>query len=491
MTDSKKDLENILAKARNLNQDERHLIKQAYQFAAEKHHGQTRLSNENYLNHPVAVAMILAEQQADADTIAAGLLHETLEDTDTTPQELENKFGPDITFLVKGVTKLGQLKYQGIERHGESLRKLFLATAQDIRTILIRLADRLHNVRTLEFVPQNKQKRIALETLEIYAPIANRLGMWKLKGSLEDSSFPFVYPEAYRQVSELRKTKSQENIKYLKKISRTLQKELAQIGLRNVEVDYRIKYLYSLYLKLKQKDMDIDRIHDISALRVIVPELTDCYQTLGIVHSLWRPLPNRLKDYIANPKPNGYQSLHTTVFTGEDSIAEIQIRSQEMHQNAEYGVASHLIYDEAGKSNRAQLSKKTKWLKRLIEEPSPDSDSGEFLTNLKQDLFQNSIFVFTPKGDVIELPTDSTPIDFAYAIHSDIGNQAVGALIDNKMVSLHTPLKNHDIVKIKTSKKTHPNIKWLDFVKTGLARKQIKSYLQKNNNSNEYHKTSR
>lgn len=459
------------------------LIRQAYTLALKAHGGQKRFSGEDYISHPLAVASILAELRADAETIAAAILHDTVEDTAITLGEIEKKFGKNIAFLVDGVTKLGKLKYQGLERHVESLRKLFVAMAKDLRVILIRLADRLHNMRTLAYVPKEKQRRIAIETLEIYAPLANRLGIWKLKGQLEDAAFPYAYPEEYLAVMRLRKTKGKESVKRLEKIYRTLSRELVNQGLKTAQIDYRVKYLYSLYQKLKRHHMDINQIYDLSALRVIVPTLPDCYQTLGLVHTLWKPVPGRLKDYIAHPKMNGYQSIHTTVFTGDGGTAEIQIRSESMHEAAEYGLASHLFYDESGKPRNGgplgPTRKKVAWLQDLIEWQKQIEESGQFLTELKTDFFEDRIFVFTPKGDVIELPKGATALDFAYAIHSDVGNHAAQATVNGKFVAMDTQLKNHDLVRIETKKTAHPSPKWLAIVRTSMARKHIKNYLQR------------
>jgi len=454
------------------------LIKKALDFATEAHKTQKRFSGESYIVHPFEVAKILADMRTDPETIAAGLLHDTYEDGHVSLEDVEKNFGKDIAFMVDGVTKLGKLRYQGLERHVESLRKLFIAMAKDIRVILIRLADRLHNVRTLEHVRPDKQKRIALETLEIYAPLANRLGVWKIKGLLEDAAFPYAYPEDYKKVTALRKTKGKETIKKLEKVYRSLSKEAANQGMTNIQIDYRIKYLYSLYLKLKLKDMDIDKIYDISALRVIVPTIGDCYKVLGMVHSLWTPVPDRLKDYIATPKPNGYQSIHTAIFTGDGNVAEIQIRTEEMHREAQYGVTSHILYDEHGKArSKLKSDKKTSWIRELLDWHKKIDSHEEFLDSLKTDLFQDRIFVFTPKGDVIELPKGASPIDFAYAIHTDIGDHASGAMINGKFSSLDTPLKNNDLVLIEVKKNSKPSNKWLGFTKTTFARKQIKNFL--------------
>jgi len=474
------DPKDITALMKQLSEKDRELITRAFLFAEKAHINQRRKSGEPYIVHPYNVALILADFGADAETIAAGLLHDTVEDTGITLIDIEKEFNKIIAFMVDGVTKLGELKYQGVVRHVESLRKLFVAMAEDIRVIVIRLADRLHNVRTLQYVESEKQKRIALETLEIYAPLANRLGMWRMKGLLEDASFPYAYPKEYKEVVALRKTKGRETIKRLEKIYRTLQTILTKHKFKDFIIDYRIKYLYSLYTKLKRNNMDIDNIYDISALRVIVDSIEQCYQVLGLVHSLWRPVPGKLKDYIANQKPNGYQSIHTAVFTGEGNIVEIQIRSKEMQHEAEYGAASHILYDEMGKPKKSDdkhLSKSVKWINELIEWQKEVKESSEFLHALTTDFIHDRIFVFTPKGDVVELPKGSTILDFAYAIHSDIGDHAIGARMNGKFVSLNTELKNKSSVLIETQKTGHPTIKWLDYVKTSMAKRHIKNIL--------------
>ncbi len=478
--------EEILGLMKNPTNKDRLLIKKALIFAEQAHQGQKRASGDPYIIHPYNTALILAEFQTDAETIAAGLLHDTIEDTAITLADLEKEFGRQIAFMVEGVTKLGQLKYRGVKRHTESLRKLFVAMSEDIRVIMIRLADRLHNVRTLKFLPPDKQKRIALETLEIYAPLANRLGVWRLKSMLEDASFPFAYPAEYKKVVALRKSKGKETIKRLEKIYRTLQRELTNHGLADFTIDYRIKYLYSLYAKLLRKKMNIDEIYDISALRVIVKTVGECYQALGIIHNLWRPIPGRLKDYIANPKPNGYQSIHTSIFTGDGNAVEIQIRTTQMQHEAEFGVASHIIYDEFSKKNdgqAAQVGKLTKnlgWVEELIDWQKHIKEDDKFMAHLKDRLSHERIFVFTPKGEVVELPKYSTPIDFAYAIHSYIGHHASSAKVNNKMTALDSNLKNGDIVLITTHKNSHPTAKWLNIVKTADAKRHIKNFLLAN-----------
>lgn len=478
---SQLDPKEIVGLMKNPTNESKELITRAFIFAQKAHAGQQRKSGEPYIIHPYNVALILADFGADAETVVAGLLHDTVEDTGITNKDIEKEFGKVIAFMVDGVTKLGELKYKGVVRHVESLRKLFVAMAQDMRVIVIRLADRLHNIRTLQYIEPEKQKRIALETLEIYAPLANRLGMWRMKGLLEDASFPYVYPEEYKQVVALRKTKGRETIKRLEKVYRTLQRTLTERGFKDFTIDYRIKYLYSLYMKLKRKNMDIDNIYDISALRVIVDSVEQCYQVLGIVHNLWRPVPGKLKDYIANEKPNGYQSIHTAVFAGDGSIVEIQIRTKEMQRESEYGAAAHILYDETGKpkatDGEKKLAKSVKWIQELIEWQKGIKESDEFLNALKTDFIQDRIFIFTPKGDVVELPRGSTILDFAYAIHSDIGDHASGGLMNGKYVSLDTPLINKSSVKIETNKTNKPTAKWLDYVKTSMAKRHIKNIL--------------
>ncbi len=460
--------------------DEIKLIERAYSFAEKAHAGQTRFSGEPYFIHPFEVAKILTDMNADAETIAAALLHDTIEDTAITKEDIEKEFGKTIAFMVEGVTKLGKLKYRGVERHVESLRKFFVAMAADIRVIMIRLADRLHNCRTLEHVPKEKQERIAIETLEIYAPLANRLGMWRIKGMLEDAAFPYAYPKEYTAVIKLRKTKGKESVKRLEKVYRTLERELATREIKNPLVDYRIKYLYSLYIKLKKHHMDIDQIYDISALRVIVNSIEECYQVLGLIHSLWKPVPQRLKDYIASPKPNGYQSIHTAIFTGDGSIVEIQIRTYEMQKQASFGIASHIAYGETGKKREGgKLSKNIQWIQELIDWQHQVKESKEFLHTLKNDFLHHRIFVFTPKGDVVELPMGATVIDFAYSIHSDIGDHAAGARVNGKMIALDKELKNGDIIEIDVKKSSHPTTKWIDQCVTTGAKKHIRSYVQK------------
>ena len=453
------------------------IIEKAFNFAMSAHEGQKRLSGEPYFNHVYETSKIIAKLGMDTQTIVAGLLHDVLEDTKVTEEDIKREFGDDILFLVKSVTKLGTLKYRGHQRHVESLRKFFVAMAKDLRVVIIKFADRLHNLRTLEFLREDKRQRIALESIEVYAPLANRLGMGKLKGELEDAAFPYAFPKEYAQVEEIIKEKKDTFEKNLMEVRGELEKELKKNKIKFVEISYRVKHKYSLYRKLQKYNFDIEKIHDIVALRVVLENLEECYQVLGIVHSIWRPLPGRIKDYVAVPKPNGYRSLHTTVFTGSGSIAEIQIRTREMHAEAAYGIAAHYAYKE--KSCPAQKSK-LDWIDQLKDLNHAPNEPDKFIEHLKMDIFNDRIFVFTPKGDVVDLPDGSSPIDFAYSIHSDIGDHIFGAKINGKMVQIFSPLKNGDIIEIVKKKDSHPSSKWLEHTKSSVAKKHIKNYLEKN-----------
>jgi guanosine-3',5'-bis(diphosphate) 3'-pyrophosphohydrolase len=456
------------------------LIEKAYLFAEKAHLGQKRASGEPYFAHVYETAKILAHLGMDAQTIAAGLLHDVVEDTPVTEKELEKEFGENITFLVNGVTKLGTLKYRGQERHVESLRKFFIAMASDLRVVIIKFADRLHNLRTLEYLPEEKSKRIALESISVYAPLANRLGMGKLKGELEDAAFPFAFPKEYKEITEMMDIKKSEYRKNLEEIHKELEKQLYNNKIKVLEINYRIKHKYSLYKKLLRYDKDLEKIYDIVALRVVVKNVEDCYRVLGLVHSVWRPIPNRIKDYIAVPKPNGYRSIHTTIFTGSGGVAEIQIRTAEMHAEAAYGIAAHFAYKESGGKNISLEKSRFEWIEELKKIKKTEENPEKFLENLKMDFFNDRIFVFTPMGDVIDLPENSSPIDFAYAIHSDVGNHTAGAKINNKMAHLDTKLQNMDIVEIITRKDANPSSKWLNYIKTHTAKKNIKTYTEKN-----------
>lgn len=472
-------LEEILKIMRSKEPADTALVERAYRFAEAAHHGQKRYSGDPYFLHVAAVAYTLAEMGMDTASIAAGLLHDTVEDAQISEEDIEKEFGREIRALVDGVTKLGKLKYHGVERHVESLRKLFVSTAKDLRVIIIKLADRLHNVSTLKHVPKEKQRRIALETLEIYAPIANRLSIGKLKGQLEDYAFPFACPLEYEKTQALIRLRSKDS-KRLEKIYREIQVELAKNGIMNVRGEYRIKRTYSLFKKLIKHDWEIEKIFDISAVRVIVPSVADCYRALGVIHSAWRPLPGRIKDYIAFPKPNGYQSLHTTIFTGDGAIVEIQLRTEEMNREATFGVAAHFAYKEDLAHRSAKpLPGNLDWVKEVSRLQKNINASGEYLENLKMDFFGDRVFVFTPKGDVVDLPQDSSPIDFAYAIHSAIGEHASGAKVNGKFVALNTKLQNGDIVEIATKKSARPSKKWLEYARTALTKRHIRLYLER------------
>lgn len=477
-----KDIKEIFTLIKEIKPKEHKLLERAYAFALKAHRGQKRLSGEPYFFHVFETAKILADLGVDTETISAGLLHDVLEDTETTEEELLRKFGKNIVFLVKGVTKLGTIKYRGHQRHVESLRKFFIAMTNDLRVVIIKFADRLHNLRTLKFIREDKANRIAIESIEIYAPLADRLGMGKLKGQLEDAAFPFAYPRKYLEIEEIIKDKKDSYKKNLKEIHEGLVKEFKKQKIKSYEISYRLKHKFSLYRKLLKYDMDIEKIYDIVALRVMVETVEDCYRILGLVHSLWNPLPGRIKDYIAIPKPNGYSSIHTSVFTGSGGIAEIQIRTKEMHTEADYGIAAHFSYKEKrrGKNSRKKSKSKFSWIEELKELNYDPSKPYTFLEHLKTDFFNDRIFIFTPRGDVIDLPENSIPIDFAYSIHSDIGDHTIGAKINGKMSQLFTKLKNGDIVEIIKNDKAHPSYKWLIFVKTAVAKKHIKSYLEKN-----------
>ncbi len=446
---------------------ENELMRKAHDFAKTAHEGQKRLSGEPYFNHLFETAKNLAELGMDATTVAAGFLHDILEDTKTNPETIKKEFGEEVLFIVEGVSKLGTLKYHGADRYNESLRKLLLATSKDLRVLIVKFCDRLHNVRTLRFVPKEKQERIAKETLEIYAPIAYRLGIRKLSRELEDLSFPFTDRKGYEEISSLLKEGYEERLENLEKFRKSVMKELAKSGFINFYSDYRVKGLYSLYKKYLKYKKDIEKIYDILAMRILVGKVEDCYRALGIIHSQWKPLPGKIKDYIAFPKQNGYQSLHTTVFSGDGNLVEIQIRTEEMHKEAEYGIASHALYKTEGESAEKKRDAAS-WIKNISDENSVD---------IKKDFLSERIFVFTPKGDVIDLPLGASVVDFAYLIHSEIGNKMSGVKIDGKLSPISSILKGGEIVQILTSKNAKPNRKWLDYAKTYFAKKHIRSFI--------------
>jgi GTP pyrophosphokinase len=453
-------------------------IQAAYEYAEIAHREQKRFSGEPYIVHPLEVAKILAELELDPETIVAGLLHDVVEDTGITLADITEKFGDEVTLLVDGVTKLSRIEYKSKEeQQAENLRKMFLAMAKDIRVILIKLADRLHNLRTLKYHPVPKQVEIAKETLEIFAPLAHRLGIYRIKWELEDLSFRFKEPESYFElVDKIAKTrrKREENIHSVISI---LMDKLSVMGIA-AEIEGRPKHLYSIKEKMIAQQVDLNEIFDVMAVRCLVENVRDCYATLGIVHTMWTPIPGRFKDFIAMPKSNMYQSLHTTVVGPQGEPLEIQIRTMEMHKTAEYGIAAHWRYKEGSKGDR-EFDKKLAWLRQLLDWQHDLRDPREFMENLKIDLFADAVFVFSPKGDVIELPAGSVPLDFAYRIHTDVGHRCIGAKVNSRIVPLDYVLKNGDIVEILTSKNSAPKRDWLNIAKTSQSKTKIKQWFKK------------
>ena len=462
-------------------------IRRAYYLSQKAHDNQKRKSGEPYLNHPKAAAEYIAEWGLDETAIAAALLHDVVEDTGYPIEKIKEEFGEQVAFLVDGVTKLGHIKYRGVERKVENLRKMILALSEDIRVVLVKLADRLHNMETLGALPPQKQKRIALETLEIYAPIAYRLGMQRISGELEDLAFPYIYPREHRWLISNVKEKYEERERYIKSIQPIVSEALKNSGIDVIAVDSRAKRYSSLYKKLLRYDMDIEKIHDLVALRIIVKNLEDCYATLGIVHNLWPPLPNRIKDYIALPKPNNYRSLHTTVFCVDNRITEIQIRTEEMHQEAETGIAAHWAYQQI-KQTKNYLERKSvaadfasvelEWVSQLRNWQKNFENSDDFYDSLRIDFFKDRIFSITPRGEVIDLPLGATPIDFAYQVHTEIGNACAGAKVNGKIVPLNHQLRSGDIVEILTQKNKKPSESWLSWVKTSMAKNNIRTAIK-------------
>ncbi len=479
--ESDKIIEEVINLAKNyeLNQNTTKQIRESYEFAKIAHGGQTRATGEPYLYHPTRSALTLAKMKMPAAIIAAMLLHDVPEDTDYTIDDIKKDFGDDIADMVRGVTKLGKLKYRGVERYIENLRKMFIAMAEDIRVIFIKFADRLDNLETLEALPEKKRYRIALETLEIYAPIANRLGMFEMRGRLEDLSFKYVYPKEYAwTIDQLTESISQKQ-HYIDKVIAITKDMLDRENIHYTSVHGRAKNLYSLYKKLLKYGKDISRIHDLIALRIVTKDVPTCYAVLGIIHQQWKPVPGRFKDYIAQPKPNGYRSLHTSVFCEDGEVVEFQIRDTVMHAESEYGIVAHWAYDENGKRNMLSATQELQWVKELSQIQKEFEDKkhfSEIKESLKIDVFQNRIFVFTPKGDVIDLPEKATPVDFAFAIHSGLGIACVGAMVNDQMVSLDYQLRSGDVIYIITDKnRKTPNLDWLKFVKTRHARHHIKA----------------
>ncbi len=465
-------------------------VARAYSLAQEAHAGQKRKTGEPYFNHLKAVGETLLEWQLDDASVAAGILHDVAEDTALGLEEIKSRFGEEIAFLVDGVTKLGRIKYRGSEpddaSKAENLRKMFLALSEDLRVVFIKLADRLHNMRTLQALPKEKQERIARETDDIYAPIAYRLGMQNLSGILHDLAFPYLHPEEDKWLKKSVQDAYAEREKYLTRLRPKLAAALKAAGISPKAIDFRAKRYSSLYHKLQRYNMDISKIYDLVAMRIIVDTVQECYTVLGIIHHLWPPLPGRIKDYIAMPKPNGYRSLHTTVIGPDEKYVEIQVRTQKMHEENENGIAAHWLYEQnkraghSAKSTWRRVLEDLKWVQQLRrwQEKYTDVNSEEFLQSMKVDFFKDRIFVITPKGDVIDLPYGATPVDFAYHIHSEVGDECVGARVNDEFVPLNHALKSGDLVQILLQKGKHPSEDWLKFVKTSLAKDHIRAALR-------------
>lgn len=455
-------------------------VLRAFLLAKKCHESQKRASGEPYIAHPLRTALIVARFQIDTPTIQAAVLHDVVEDTPCTLEKVKAEFGDEVAFLVNGVTKLGHVKYRGVEEEVENLRKMMLAMSEDIRVILVKLADRFDNMQTLDALPPEKQRRIALETLDLYAPIAHRLGIGELAGDLEDLAFPYVYPKEYRWLMENVRERYEERKRYLEPLVPLVARALQQAGITPSSIHSRAKHYYSLYKKLLRKDMNLEAIHDLVALRVIVENVEECYGALGVIHAMWKPLPGRIKDYIALPKPNGYRSIHTTVFGPQGKIIEVQIRTREMHEEAERGIAAHWHYTEGrtGKLTSA-VPKEFSWVRQLQKWQEEHKITDEFIESLKIDFFKDRIFVITPKGEVIDLPDGSTPVDFAYHIHSEIGNQCAGARVNGQIVPLDYRLSSGEVVEVLTQKNKMPSEQWLEFVKTSFAKHKIREALRK------------
>ncbi|NLW82334.1 MAG: bifunctional (p)ppGpp synthetase/guanosine-3',5'-bis(diphosphate) 3'-pyrophosphohydrolase [Desulfovibrionales bacterium] len=452
------------------------LVQKAYVFSAAAHAGQIRLSGEPYLSHPLEVSHILADLRLDAATIAAGLLHDTVEDTEASIVQISNQFGPDVAAIVEGVTKISKMNFESKEQaQAENIRKMILAMADDIRVLLVKLADRLHNISTLEFQKEYKQRAIAQETLGIYAPLANRLGLYRIKVQLENQSLRYLKPDVYAQISEGIDRYEQQGQAYIDKVCAMIQTVLEENDIKG-RVKGRVKHVYSIYHKMKQRGLTLDQVFDMIAFRVVVNNLRECYTVLGLVHSLWKPVPGKFKDYISMPKANMYQSLHSTVIGPDGERIEIQIRTEEMHQLAENGVAAHWAYKEQG-SKKAQEADRFSWLRQILDWQGDLKDSRDFMSTLSLDLSQDEVYAFTPKGQVKELPEGSTPVDFAYTIHTEVGNHCAGAKVNGRIVPLNTALKNGDTVEIITDASRSPSRDWLHFVKSGKARSRIKHWI--------------
>jgi len=458
------------------------LIRQAFLFAYQLHQGQYRKSGEPYINHPIAVAGLLRYLGSDDTMIAAGFLHDVIEDTDVTPEELEEQFGEEVRNLVEGVTKLSKFNFSSkTERQAENFRRMFLAMAKDIRVIVVKLADRLHNMRTLQYLPEHKQQAIALETREIFAPLAHRLGIGRFKWELEDLAFKYLEPDDYREIQTLVADKRQIREENLAEVADLLRNKMEQASIKCYEVTGRPKHLYGIYRKMQRQQKQFHEIYDIAALRLIVETNEDCYRALAIVHDAFRPIPGRFKDYIGLPKPNRYQSLHTCVMGRKGRPIEVQIRTVEMHHVAEYGIAAHWKYKESGGSSFKMNTADDKftWLRQLLEWQNDLNDAKEYLENVKDNLFDEDVYVFTPDGDLMALRGGSTPVDFAYRIHTEVGNHCKGAKVNDRMVQLDTVLQNGDIVEIFNHKNSHPSLDWLNFVKTSTAKNRIRQWFKR------------
>ncbi len=471
--------ETLLEKVRSYSPEaDLELLRRAYVFSALEHKGQVRHSGEPYLIHPLEVADLLADMKLDVVAVAAGLLHDVVEDTLTTPERIAELFGPEVAHVVEGVTKIGAIPFSSSEeRQAENFRKMLLAMVDDIRVVLVKLADRLHNMRTLHHLPEERRTKIAQETLDIYAPIANRLGMSKVKNELEELSFRYIEPKAYEALRSKVEAKRKHAEGVIEVLTRTIRAKLEDAQVPIISLDGRIKRLYSIHLKLKRQKIDLERVYDFVALRVTTQSVKDCYAALGIIHQTWSPVPGRIKDFIAMPRPNGYQSLHTSVISEHGFPFEVQIRTEEMHRHAEEGIAAHWKYKE-GRVGDHTDERYFQWMRQLLEVQQEVRDPQEFMRNLKIDLYPEEVYIFTPKGEVKSLPRGATAVDFAYSVHTDVGNQCVGARINGKMVPLRTRLQNGDIVSIITQAGHKPSRDWLTFVATSRARGKIKHVLQ-------------